>query len=63
MKYMSFNSSFSYTGLANILLLNGVDTEDREIALEMQLPYLFAKEDGVYRSGPLLQGKNGLTCI
>lgn len=57
MKYMSFNSSCSYTGLANMLLLNGVDTEDREIALEMQLPYLFAKEDGIYRSGPMLQGK------
>lgn len=57
MKYMSFNSSCSYTGLANLLALQGIDTEDHQIALDMALPYLFAYEDGEYRSGPMLQGK------
>ena len=55
MKYMTFNSSCSYAGLANLLSCYGVDTEDRTIALEMKLPYLFAYEDGRYLSGPMLQ--------
>ena len=55
MKYMTFNSSCSYAGLANLLSCYGVDTEDRTIALKMGLPYLFAYEDGQYLSGPMLQ--------
>ena len=55
MKYMTFNSSCSYAGLANLLSLHGIDTEDRTIALEMHLPYLFSKENGQYLSGPMLQ--------
>ena len=56
MKYMTFNSSCSYAGLANLLSHYGIDTEDRTIALKMDLPYLFAYEDGQYLSGPMLQG-------
>lgn len=56
MKYMTFNSSCSYAGLANLLSFYGIDTEDRDIALQMGLPYLFACEDGQYLSGPMLQG-------
>lgn len=56
MKYMTFNSSCSYAGLANLLFFQGIDTEDRVIALKMGLPYLFAYEDGQYLSGPMLQG-------
>ena len=56
MKYMTFNSSCSYAGLANLLSFYGVDTEDRDIALQMRLPYLFACEDGRYLAGPMLQG-------
>lgn len=56
MKYMTFNSSCSYAGLANLLSFHGIDTEDRVIALKMGLPYLFAYEDGQYLSGPMLQG-------
>ena len=41
MKYMTFNSSCSYAGLANLLSFYGVDIEDREIALQMGLPFLF----------------------
>ena len=55
MKYMTFNSSCSYAGVANMLAQYGVDTDDRTIARKMMLPYLFTKEDGVYLSGPMLQ--------
>lgn len=55
MKYMTFNSSCSYAGVANMLAQYGMDTEDRTIAQEMRLPYLFAKEDGAYHAGPMLQ--------
>ena len=55
MKYMTFNSSCSYTGVANMLAPYGVETDDRTIAQRMMLPYLFAKEDGEYHSGPMLQ--------
>lgn len=57
MKYMTFNSSCSYAGLANLLSFYGVDTEDRKIALEMGLPFLFDCIDGCYASGPMLQGE------
>ena len=56
MKYMTFNSSCSYAGLANLLSHYGIDAEDRDIAMQMALPYLFAHEDGKYLSGPMLQG-------
>ena len=56
-KYMTFNSSCSYAGLANLLSFYGVDTEDRKIALEMGLPFLFDFEDGCYVSGPMLQSE------
>ena len=55
MKYMTFNSSCSYAGIANLLSFYGIDTEDRTIALEMGLPFLFDCEDGCYFSGPMLQ--------
>ena len=55
MKYMTFNSSCSYAGIANMLELNGIDTSDRDIALAMKLPYLFDYSGGVYLSGPMLQ--------
>ncbi len=56
MKYMTFNSSCSYAGIANLLSFYGIDTEDRTIALEMGLPFLFDCEEGCYLSGPMLQG-------
>lgn len=55
MKYMTFRASCSYAGLANMLEKYGVDVEDRQIALEMGLPYLFSCENGVYCAGPMLQ--------
>lgn len=55
MKYMTFNSSCSFAGVANMLLQFGIDVEDRQIALEMKLPYLFDLQEGVYSAGPMLQ--------
>lgn len=57
MKYMTFNSSCAYAGLANLLAFYGIDTEDYLIAQEIALPYCFAKEDGAYKAVPMLQGK------
>lgn len=55
MKYMTFNSSCSFAGVANMLQQLGVDVEDRQIAMGMNLPYLFDMQDGVYSAGPMLQ--------
>lgn len=55
MKYMTFNLSCAFAGVANMLLQLGVDVEDRQIALGMNLPYLFDLQDGVYSAGPMLQ--------
>ena len=57
MKYMHFNSSCSYAGLANLLELQGVETEDYQIALDMGLPYFLRHEEqsGAYLNGPMLQ--------
>lgn len=52
---MSFNSSCSYAGLANMLEYYGIETEDRQIALDMGLPFLFSKEENAYSAGPMLQ--------
>ena len=55
MKYMTFNSSCAFAGVANMLAVWGVDQEDREIALGIGLPYLFEKECNAYLGGPMLQ--------
>lgn len=55
MKYMTFNSSCSFAGIANMLEHYGIDVSDRDIALGMKLPFLFAKEEGEYKGGPMLQ--------
>ena len=55
MKYMTYNSSCSYAGVANMLEQYGVDTNDRSIALGMKLPYLFSYENGIFMAGPMLQ--------
>ena len=57
MKYMHFNSSCPYAGLANMLALQGYDTEDYQIALDMKLPLLLHRDDtdGTYQAGASLQ--------
>ncbi|MBQ9458732.1 MAG: hypothetical protein IJU66_02245 [Oscillospiraceae bacterium] len=56
MKYMHFRSSCAYTALAALMESRGVDTEDREIALGMKLPWLYAEENGGFAAGTMLQG-------
>lgn len=55
MVYMTFRASCAYAGVANLLALEGFDITDRELALSMGLPCLFAKEEGCYLAGPMLQ--------
>ena len=55
MKYMTFNSACASAGVANMLAGFGVDVQDRDIALGMKLPYLFAEEENAYLAGPMLQ--------
>lgn len=55
MKYMHFKASCSYAALANLLERMGVDSEDTIIAMEMDLPWLFAKDGDAFVSGPMLQ--------
>ena len=57
MKYMHFNSSCSYAGLANLLYLEGIDTEDFVIALAIDLAYLLVKDGASYLAGTMLQSK------
>lgn len=55
MKYMTFNSSCSFAGVANMLAAYGIDAGDRAIALGMKLPWMFAKETEGYLAGAMLQ--------
>ncbi|MBQ7863169.1 MAG: class I SAM-dependent methyltransferase [Lachnospiraceae bacterium] len=57
MKYMHFNSSCSYAGIANLLELRGIDVEDDQIAFDMGLPYFlrYDEQSGAYLNGPMLQ--------
>lgn len=57
MKYMHFNSSCSYAGLANLLYSDGIDTEDFVIALAIDLAYLLVKDGASYLAGTMLQSK------
>lgn len=57
MKYMHFNSSCSFAGLANLLYFEGIDTEDFVIALAIDLAYLLGKDDASYLAGTMLQSK------
>lgn len=57
MKYMTFNSSCSFAGVANMLEAYGVHTEDYQLALGMKIPYIFSlcRETGAYQTGASLQ--------
>lgn len=57
MKYMSFQNSCSFAGVANLLEMQGVDAEAEQIALGMQLPYMMEKTKDSYLAGPMLQTK------
>lgn len=55
MKYMSFNGSCSYAGLANLLYLEGIDVDDSDIACRIGLPYMLDREGDTYMAGFRLQ--------
>ena len=55
MKYMTFNSSCSFAGLANMLEQYGISTDDRTIALSINAPYIFSKCGEAYITGAMLQ--------
>ena len=57
MKYMTFNSSCPYAGLANLLEMHGIDTEDHQIVLDMDLPYFlrYDHDTKCYQTGASLQ--------
>lgn len=59
MKYMTFNSSCSYAGVANLLEEQKVDVEDWELAKLGEIPYLFSFDEGqeAFLAGPELQTK------
>ena len=57
MKYMTFNRSCSYTGLANMLEQFGINIEDREIIMQAAIPYCFYYDGQEYFAGSMLQGK------
>jgi len=59
LKYMTFNSSCSYAGIANMLEIRGVDTEDYKIALAMDLPFLMDQDEVGYYAGSMLQCNKG----
>lgn len=57
MKYMTFNSSCSFAGIANMLEHMGYDCEDYEVAEGMELPYIVARDKDGYLAGAMLQEK------
>lgn len=59
MKYMTFNNSCSYAGLANLLEEFEVDIEDYQLAEEIKSAYIFKYDDELkkYISGSMLQGE------
>lgn len=59
MKYMNFNSSCSYAGIANCLEAENIDLQDFEIALKADIPYMFFfdSDEAAYLAGPQLQSK------
>lgn len=56
MKYMTFNNSCSFAGLANLLEVEGVETDDRSIVLDLYLPWIFLKNQDSFISGSMIQG-------
>lgn len=57
MKYMTFNNSCSYAGVANLLEEFSINIEDYELAIEMRVPFIFKYDDAKVRyfSGPMVQ--------
>ena len=59
MKYMTFNNSCSYAGVANLLEDFEIEIQDYELAIEMRSPYIFKYDEYFkkYISGAMLQNE------
>lgn len=57
MKYMTFNNSCSFAGVANMLEDFSIDIEDHQLAIEMKVPFIFKFDERWkrYISGSMLQ--------
>lgn len=55
MRPMTFPRSCAYAGLSNLLADFGVETDDRQIVLELNLPYQLRCSNGVFYAGTMLQ--------
>ncbi|QSX06672.1 hypothetical protein JYG23_04245 [Sedimentibacter sp. zth1] len=57
MKYMTFNNSCSFAGVANMLEDFSIDIEDYQLAIEMKVPFIFKFDERWkrYLSGSMLQ--------
>ena len=51
MKYVSFPSAVMLAGVAQLLSKAGIDTDDLQITLDMEAPYLLLYDEGTYRTG------------
>lgn len=58
MQYMTLNSSCAWTGIANLLEMEGIQKTDRELILRADLPHQFGYLEGSWLTGPMLQGKD-----
>lgn len=54
MKYITFPGSGLLTGLATMLSSLGYETDAKQIAFGMEMPWLFLNKDGRYYAGPQL---------
>lgn len=54
MKYITFPGSGLLTGLATMLSSLGHETDAKQIAFGMEMPWLFLNKDGRYYAGPQL---------
>jgi hypothetical protein len=55
MKYMTFNRSCSYAGIANMVEKYGHHYEDRDIIKILGIPYMFLYKENSYRAGAMIQ--------
>lgn len=58
MQYMTLPRSCAYTAVANLLEAQGIAASDREILLEIGIPYTFRQEGDSYLAGTMLQTRD-----
>ncbi len=66
MKYQTFNRSCAYAGLANLLLSQHIDIDDRKLMIDNKITHLFLYDEKQksYIAGPMIQSKEWFSyCI